>query len=214
MELKGAEVIALVTQPVRQLLDASPANRSLRPDAQCALTDDMVRIGAYLAQPQEIQANHLGGALAMIPVTTSAFTDLLADVNFPQFVSGLIQGVFQAIVNSSVQQMEAYGELLKNVAQTVDKFAASPISDDDARDWLATAFPDCLVRDSASGALHFRTGAGCAEALPRIRLLPLAGPLRVLGRADIEKKLLPAARRRLVAERQRLAASTVLMGTR
>src|SRR5262249_54467153 len=155
---------------------------------------------------------HLPGALAMIPAETAGFTDLLADVNFPQFVAGLIQGVFQAIVNASVQQMAAYSELVKNVAHTVDQFTATGISDDDARDWLTIAFSDCLIRDSASDALRLQIGAGCGEALPRFRLLPLGGPLRELGPADIEKKLVPAARRRLVAQRQQLAASMVLMG--
>ena len=212
MERKAEEVGALVRRSVRLLLDATPAYRSLQPDAQGALADDMVRIGTYLAQPEAIRANHLAGAVTMIPAAAAGFTDLLAEVNFPQFVGGLIQGVFQAIVNSSVQQMEAYSELVKSVAQTVDQFTATPISDDDARDWLATAFPDCLVRDSVSGALRLQTGAGCAEALPRFRLLPLPGPLREIRPADLEKKLVPAARRHLAAQRQQLAASMVLMG--
>src|SRR5438132_764609 len=105
MKPKTADAGALVRQSVRALLDTSPAYRNLPPDAQRSLADDMVRIGAYLAQPEEIRANRLAGALAMIPPATAGFTDLLADVNFPQFVAGLIHGVFQAIVNSSVQQM-------------------------------------------------------------------------------------------------------------
>ena len=37
--------------------------------------------------------------------------NLVEKVNFPSFVSGLIQGVFHSIVDSSIQQMEAYAKL-------------------------------------------------------------------------------------------------------
>src|SRR5689334_1426813 len=40
-------------------------------------------------------------------------------IDFPGFVASLIQGTFQAIVDASIQQMEAYAELLKNVASSV-----------------------------------------------------------------------------------------------
>src|SRR5262245_28371183 len=43
-------------------------------------------------------------------------------IDFPSFVASLIQGTFKAIVDASIQQMEAYAELLKNVAKTVDQF--------------------------------------------------------------------------------------------
>ena len=49
----------------------------------------MVHTGAYLGQPEGIRARHLAG------------------------LSGLIQGVFQAILHSSVQQMGAYSELVR-----------------------------------------------------------------------------------------------------
>ena len=45
-------------------------------------------------------------------------------IAFPTFVADLIKGTFQAIVNGSIQQMEAYGSLLSNVAKTVDQFMA------------------------------------------------------------------------------------------
>jgi len=40
--------------------------------------------------------------------------DTLNAVAFPTFVADLIKGTFQAIVNASIQQMEAYGQLLAN----------------------------------------------------------------------------------------------------
>jgi hypothetical protein len=44
-------------------------------------------------------------------------------VDFPAFVAGLIKGVFEAIVNVSIEQMEAYADLLDDVARSLDEFA-------------------------------------------------------------------------------------------
>src|SRR5215472_9543680 len=134
MKPKALEVGTLVRQSLQPLLDASPAYRSMQPDAQRTLADNMARIGAYLVQPEEIRANHLPGALAMVPAEAAGITHLLADVNFPQFVADLIQGVFHAIVNSSVQQMATHSKLVKKVAHKVNQINRSSIPKDNARD--------------------------------------------------------------------------------
>src|SRR4029453_17617765 len=56
------------------------------------------------------------------------FGELVKKVDFPKFVGGLIKNVFQAIVESSIDQMRAYGELIANVAKTVDQFMTENIS--------------------------------------------------------------------------------------
>ena len=45
---------------------------------------------------------------------------LVAGVDFPGFVAELIDGVFGAIVNASIQQMDAYAKLLADVAKSLD----------------------------------------------------------------------------------------------
>lgn len=171
----------------------------------------MAKIGAYLVEPEDLVASQLPGAIAIVPVGKVA-GDLLNAVNFPAFVAGLINGVFQAIVDSSIQQMDAYSELLGNVAKTVDQFAKENISDQKARDWLAITYPDYLEREAKSGDLQLVTGFDRAQALKRFRLLPLLCPLKKLGPAEIEDVLVPAARRRMAADRQQLLATMVLMG--
>jgi hypothetical protein len=59
--------------------------------------------------------------------------DLVAKVDFPSFVQGLIQGTFQAIVDASIEQMDAYGKLIAEAAASVDQFAKDRITDDKAR---------------------------------------------------------------------------------
>ena len=56
------------------------------------------------------------------------FGALVQKVDFPKFVGGLIKNVFQAIVESSIEQMRAYGELIANVAKTVDQFMPDNIA--------------------------------------------------------------------------------------
>ena len=64
----------------------------------------------------------------------------------PSFVASLIQGTFQAIVDASIQQMEAYAELLKNVAKTVDQFMNDNITDGLAKDHLADEHRDVFAQ--------------------------------------------------------------------
>jgi hypothetical protein len=135
-------------------------------------------------------------------------------INFPEFVASLIKGTFQAIVDASIQQMEAYAELLKNVATTVDRFMGDNISEDVARDYLADQHDGFLVRDTTGGR-------------PRLRVNPqrrqdeeMPGFFKDLGFESpgdidddaLEQVAVPAARRSLAERRQQTLATMVLMG--
>lgn len=50
----------------------------------------------------------------------AAFAALVEQVDFPKFVGELIKDTFNAIVDSSIQQMEAYGKLVSEVATTIE----------------------------------------------------------------------------------------------
>jgi hypothetical protein len=208
MTRQNATTEKLVTQELNRLLDAAPAYKSLPPDRRQQISRDTVRIAVYLTQPEGIRANGLAGAITAVPPGSG----LVQAVDFPAFVGGLIQGVFQAIVDSSIQQMEAYADLVKSLAQTVDRFASTALTDDNARDWLTAAYPDCLDRDPSTGKLRLRSDASCMEAVPRLRLLTGQSSLRKLKLDQIEAQLVPAAKRRLAASRQQLLSTMVLMG--
>ena len=85
-----------VRRAVRGVLEQSPAFKALPPETQSAVTTNTVAVTSYIA-----------GAAP-------------PNVDFPPFVAGLVHGVFDSVVDASVQQMEAYVALMKNVAQTVD----------------------------------------------------------------------------------------------
>lgn len=111
--LRKPKTSVIVRQQVRDLLEQSPAYGKLPLDRQRKIVRDMVKIGSYLSEPQ-----------GTVPV------------NFPDFVSDLIKGVFQSVVNSSIQQMEAYAELVRDVAKTVDQFTENNVTESAGRDFL------------------------------------------------------------------------------
>jgi len=135
-------------------------------------------------------------------------------INFPEFVASLIKGTFQAIVDASIQQMEAYAELLKNVAMTVDEFMTDNISDGAAKDYLADNYDGFLMRDMSQQApvLAVNPNAQNASEMPTFfKDLGFETPADIDEQA-IEEKIVPAARKSMAERRQQTLATMVLMG--
>ncbi|MFZ5797132.1 MAG: hypothetical protein C4563_08580 [Desulfobulbus sp.] len=155
------------------------------------------------------------------------FGALVKKVDFPKFVGGLIKNVFQAIVESSIEQMRAYGELIANVAKTVDQFMADNISAGAGRDWLAERYPDALGVEVTPGASGFAEegeeppptsqlsprGDNPQQRLAEIsRDLNLDPPVSDISDANAELRLVTAARLHMAKSRQQLLASMVMLG--
>lgn len=147
------------------------------------------------------------------------FRNLVGSVDFPAFVGGLIQNVFQAIVNASIQQMNAYGQLLKSVAQTVDQFAQDNISLNNARDWLVDKYPDRIGLDEEAAQEEggqprlAARGEDPDAVLQQINAdMGLAEPITDLSDPEQESRLVLAARLQMARSRQQLLASMVILG--
>ena len=130
-------------------------------------------------------------------------------VDFPAFVARLIQGVFHAIVKSSIEQMEAYGKLVADVAKTLNQFRDENVSANQGRDHLVDQFPDMFAIDVDTGEDGGPSrGSGCGKASTRgqaaqegQRALPVgAEPITSLDDETIEEKLVPAARTQLATQ--------------
>jgi hypothetical protein len=147
---------------------------------------------------------------------------LLNEVKFPQFVSGLIEGVFSSIVKSSIEQMRAYQEMIAAVAQSLHQFMDDHVSPNQGRDNLVDQFPDLFEigteewSDSGEPRLKLRESVDEREALERVnnRLEFENGALKSLDLSDenVEKALVENSRIQLARQRQQLMASLVLMG--
>jgi hypothetical protein len=158
------------------------------------------------------------------------FGALVQKVDFPKFVGGLIQNVFQAIVESSIEQMRAYGELIANVAKTVDQFMADNITAGAGRDFLAQRFPDDLGVDVQGGSGAFAEGDDAQAAAqpqavlvtksedPAVSLAKISQemninpPITDLSDANAELRLVTAARLQMARQRQQLLSSMVMLG--
>lgn len=147
---------------------------------------------------------------------------ILNAVSFPRFVTELINGVFKAMVDSSVQQMNSYVELLNNVSASLDGFADSNLGPDRARAWLAERYPASFeVSGEAAEPGDEEEGGGMTLRLRPGAPMPSAEALRTdLGldpsesvpAGDPERTLVPLARRRLAKMRQEMLSTMVMLG--
>lgn len=155
------------------------------------------------------------------------FGEMVQKVDFPKFVGGLIKNVFQAIVESSIEQMRAYGELIANVAKTTDQFMRDNIGEGAGRDFLADAYPDVLSVEVGGTSDSFADGEGVGQATsklaakgddPAVRLaeisrdLNLNPPVADIEDANAELRLVTAARLQMAKSRQQLLSSMVMLG--
>lgn len=141
-------------------------------------------------------------------------TEFIRKVDFPQFVAGLIDGVFNAIVDASIRQMEAYAELVKNVAKSVDEYMKDNVTENQARDYLVDKYPDHLELDTTGGQPTVKPRADAdQDALPDFFAdLGLPEPIDVVDEEVAEQTLMPAARRQIAMDRQKLLLAMVMMG--
>lgn len=185
-------------QWIADRLGRGRAFRRLKDEEQKAVAGALSRIVDYWLDAADRQAPSDG---------------LIDAVDFPGFVADLIGGVFDAIVDASIRQMEAYADLLASVAKTVDQFIDDNVTDDQARDYLLDTFPDVFTAaGTKGGTIKRRRGAtkGRWRLAQSLLALPKADPK---PDADTRsKRLTRAARRHLVRERQQLLATMVLIG--
>jgi hypothetical protein len=137
-------------------------------------------------------------------------------------VAGLIEGVFGSIVKSSIDQMQAYQEMIAAVAKSLHQFMDDNVSPNQGRDNMVDQFPDLFEigtdewGDSGEPRLKLRDGVDEQEALTRVnnKLEFENGALKSLDLSDdnVEKALVENSRIQLARQRQQLMASLVLMG--
>lgn len=236
-----ANDLDFVRKEVRDVLDQTAAWRSLSGDDRKAFAQNMVKVGHYLAQdpgwldsevpteteelaealgpiddlkkrlaqrPGQVGAEFQAGGLRE---GTAAFERLVQAVDFPDFVSSLIQGVFQAVVDASIQQMEAYGELLAATAKTVDQFAKDHVTDDQAREHAANRYPSLLriERTTTGSKLTPRDEDADSSALQEA-----TGTTETIDFSDPESELrfVEATKLEMARQRQKLMALMVLLG--
>ena len=257
------ETLDIARQQVRRLLESSQSFNQLSPDKRETLAKGMVQIASYLAEPdgmrlkpeqQSPQVRALAGESGTTTQQTGSNTDqegkftaqgaregvaaagaLLQAENFPDFCAGLINGVFHSIVQSSIEQMEAYAKLVADVSKSLNQFRDENTTQNQGRDHLVEQFPDVFQISMDSGDSfgdfgNFGDSGGGQAATPQPRVtvredvderaaitrinqtLPLDKPVERLDDELVEALLVPAARTQLATGRQQLLATMVMLG--
>jgi hypothetical protein len=168
-----------------------------------------------VARAQAAVGEYRGVSASQVAGTTRA---ILNAVSFPRFVTDLLNGVFKAMVDSSVTQMNAYVQLLNDVAASVDGFTEARLGPDQARNWVVERYPGAFevvterdTDEDARPTLRLRDGATMpAPAALRTDLgLTETDPVPT---GDPERTLVPLVRRQLAKQRQEMLATMVMLG--
>jgi hypothetical protein len=113
--------------------------------------------------------------------------NFLEEVDFPEFVKELVVGTYDSIVKSTIEQMQAYTEMYKALAEPLGSIAKS-ISDADALTQVAADDPmkftmggDGEVTDNDTGMVLDRTNSDVQQMMYQAKLA-LAKERRLLLR--------------------------------
>jgi hypothetical protein len=238
-----------VRAKVMDLLGSAPAFHQLPPARQKQVLHDTALIADTLVGRGEPGAQSVATSRAMAggvdqwesnkaavdaigedPFTAGAAMagaqaagEFMRQVNFVEFVSGLIDGVFNSIVTSNIQQMEAYSKMVADVSKSLNQFRDDNTTPDDGKDQLVEQFPDVfdIGVDTFSGSteprLMLKDDVDQDAALARVRgaLGSYAeGTIDSIDVTDpeVQETLIKAARGQIATSRQQLLATMVLMG--
>lgn len=145
----------------------------------------------------------------------SATGSMMEELGFADFVASLVHGTFDAIVDSSIRQMEAFASLVSSLSRTVEDFSSENVTNNQVRDWLVERHPGDLelVLPTAEGEQPrvLPRGAGEWGVSPDwLADYDLAG--EELTEQLIDTQVIPQARLRIGEDRMRTLASMTLMG--
>ncbi|MDQ0373927.1 hypothetical protein [Cellulomonas humilata] len=197
-----------------------PAGRRRAAQATTLARDAFGREIATVDAPSETEPPVLGGDPEAAPRQRA--TDALGrragalsdEIDFPAFVASLVHGTFDAIVDSSIKQMESFADLVSAVAKPLDQFAQENVTLGQARAWLVEQFPRDVTLVEASGEyLLAPLVAPGGEELPSPAWLADFGQEgNELSAELLEETLLPQARDRVARQRLSTLSTMVLLG--
>lgn len=239
----SAQSVERVRPQVQAMLTNIPAFAALQSEEKSKLANDMVKLLAFMDDPNRVAEQGTTPASEALANAneqtrqnlskspgfagkdfeagaarqgTDQFARLVQSVDFPAFVGGLINNVFQTIVASSIEQMRAYAELVANVAKSAGEYMNENIGIGQGRDYLADRFPDLLgveVSEDGKSKLIPRGEEMEAGLLEIQQTMGIPGPpIQDINDEAQEIQLVNAARLAMAKSRQQLLASMVMLG--
>jgi hypothetical protein len=137
------------------------------------------------------------------------------ELNFPEFVASLIHGTWDAMVDSSIRQMDSYATLVAAISKPLAQFRDENVTDNEARDWLLAQYPGdvALARNDSGVTLAPRGGVdefGSGPSPDWLRDYGLDG--QPLTPELLEEQVVPKARDRMASDRMQTLATLVMLG--
>jgi hypothetical protein len=144
------------------------------------------------------------------------YSRMVNEVNFPEFVSSLVKGTFNAVVDASIQQMKAYGEMVQGVAMSLNDFRDQTVDVGEGRRHLQQKYPNVfeLGRPERPGeppTLSVKDDFDDDNTPSFMKDFGLDEDVDLSDEGSVDM-LVTAARTELARGRQQLLATTILMG--
>jgi hypothetical protein len=168
------------------LEQATPPGQVTGPDRSSKLIDDSRHVNQHIAK-----AGDYAG-------------DFIDAVDFPGFVRDLLNAVFDANLQVTIQQMEAYQKLLKTASADISKFI-NAIKDDAAFGYLAENKSDEF------GITFDTEGDKNEDGSQKLALTDKEGNKLDLGDNEVKAKIMEA-KIAMAREQRAMLRETILMG--
>ena len=139
------------------------------------------------------------------------------ELDVPAFVASLVHGTFDAIVDTSIRQMEAFADLVSAVAKPLDQFTEENVTLNQARDWLVDQYPHDVQIDTSSGQPKVvpkppAASNGDEEPNAPAWLAEYDQEGAELSPELLEEEILPQVRTKVAKQRLQTLATMVLLG--
>lgn len=182
---------------------------SAEPLAVAASADEPLAVAA--AADEEGFDAGVQGTFKSAKAAAQTIEDIKNAIDFPTYVSSLITGVFTAITQSSVRQIQALTDMLDHVSSSAEDFANAEVNDDGANVWAASKFRFLTVGE---GGLTVRDGQDLDDHKPEIQRILAASDdeMSALDDSDLPGTLVPLIRRKLGRDRQSMLATLIQLG--
>ena len=166
---------------------------------------DVAPSGAPTPAPKEKATDAIGRRAA----------NLADAIDFPTFVASLVHGTYDAIVDSSIKQVESFADLVGAVAKPIEQFAQENVTAGQARAWLVEQYPRdvTLVEDAGEYRLAPKARPGDDGENPAPPWLADFGvDGSEFSTEVLESTVLPKARERVAQHRLSTLSTMVLLG--
>lgn len=190
--------------PVAQALARDAFGREIAdPAPQQPPADPFADLGASSGKAKKESATDALGRRA------GALSD---ELDFPAFVSSLVHGTFDAMVDSSIRQMQSFADLVAAVSKPLEQFTQENVTLNQARDYMVEQHPRDVMLVGQDGEFSLAPVPKDGESEAPSWLADYGQEGGELSAEMLEQDLLPQARERLARQRLQTLSTMVLLG--